>query len=63
MRISQKVKGVTMSNLHDTIFCLKTNILQDFHICISVPLKKIAEVLVTVISTLRLTKVSEIADL
>ena len=27
-----------MRNLRDTIFCMKTNELQDFHICISVPL-------------------------
>ena len=28
-----------MRNLRDTIFYMKTNVLQDFHICISVPLK------------------------
>ena len=28
-----------MDNLHDTIFYMKTNILQEFHICISVSLK------------------------
>ena len=38
VRIFQKVKGVTMRNLRDTIFYMKTNVLQDFHICISVPL-------------------------
>ena len=27
-----------MRNLRDTIFYMKTNVLQDFHICISVPL-------------------------
>ena len=27
-----------MRNLHDTIFYMKTNLLQYFHICISVPL-------------------------
>ena len=27
-----------MHNLRDTIFYMKTNVLQDFHICISVPL-------------------------
>ena len=32
MRISQKVKGVIMH------YYMKTNVLQDFHICISVPL-------------------------
>ena len=37
-RISQKVKGVILRNLCDTIFCMRTNVLQDFHICISVPL-------------------------
>ena len=31
--ISQKVKGVIMPNLRDTIFYMKTNVLQDFHIC------------------------------
>ena len=29
-----------MHNLRDTNFYMKTNFLQDFHICISVPLKK-----------------------
>ena len=29
-----------MRNLRDTVFYVKTNVLQDFHICISVPLKK-----------------------
>ena len=38
MRIFQKVKGVTMRNLRDTIFYMKANVLQDFHICMSVPL-------------------------
>ena len=36
--LSQKVKGVIMRNLRDTIFYMKTNVLQYFHICISVPL-------------------------
>ena len=27
-----------MRNLCDTIFCMETNVLQDIHICISVPL-------------------------
>ena len=40
MRISQKVKGVIMRNLRDTILYVKTNIWQDFHICISVPLMR-----------------------
>ena len=31
-----------MRNLCDTIFYMETNVLQDFHICISVPLKKTA---------------------
>ena len=38
MRISQKMKGVIMRNLRDTVFYVKTNVLQDFHICVSVPL-------------------------
>ena len=38
VRIFQKVKGVTMRNLRDTIFYMKANVLQDFHICMSVPL-------------------------
>ena len=29
-----------MRNLRGTIFYMKTNVLQDFHICISVPLKE-----------------------
>ena len=35
VRISQKVKGVLMGSLCDTVFC-KMYILQDFHICISI---------------------------
>ena len=35
----QKVKRVTMRNLFDTIFCINTSVLQNFHICMSVPLK------------------------
>ena len=38
VRLFQKVKGVTMRNLRDTIFYMKANVLQDFHICMSVPL-------------------------
>ena len=38
VRIFQKVKGVLMSNLWDIIFYMKANVLQDFHICMSVPL-------------------------
>ena len=38
--ISQKVKGVIMRNLRGTIFCMRTNVLQDFYICIRVPLNK-----------------------
>ena len=37
--MSQKAEGVIMRNLRDTIFHMKTNVLQDFPICISVPLK------------------------
>ena len=38
VRMSQKVKGVIMRNLRDTVFYMKTNVLQYFHICIRVPL-------------------------
>ena len=38
--ISQKVKGVIMRNLRGTIFCMRTNVLQDCYICIRVPLNK-----------------------
>ena len=40
MRMSQKLKGVTMSNLSDTVFFFlsEANLLQNFYICISVPL-------------------------
>ena len=38
MSISQEVKGVIMRNLCGTTFYIKTNVLQDFHICMSVPL-------------------------
>ena len=34
----KKVKGVIMRNLRGTFFYMKTNVLQDFHICISAPL-------------------------
>ena len=37
MHISQKVKGVVIRNLRDTVFYKKLNILHDFHICISAP--------------------------
>ena len=40
VRLSQKVKGAIMRNLRDTIFYMKSNVLQDFHICISVPLSE-----------------------
>ena len=40
MHISQEVKGVIMRNLCGTIFYIKTNVLQDFHICMSVPLSQ-----------------------
>ena len=39
MRISQQVKGVKMRILRGTIFNMTTKVLQDFHICMSVPLK------------------------
>ena len=32
-----------MRNLRGTIFYMKTNVLQDFHICISVPLIQLSE--------------------
>ena len=38
MRISQEMKGVIMRNLCGTVFYIKTNVLQDFRICMSVPL-------------------------
>ena len=38
VRISQKRKDVMMRNLRDTIFYMKTDVWQDFHICSSVPL-------------------------
>ena len=38
MRMSQKLKDVTMSNFSDTVFYMETNLLQNFYICISVPL-------------------------
>ena len=36
--IFQEMKGVIMRNLCGTIFYIKTNVLQDFRICMSVPL-------------------------
>ena len=39
MHISQTVKGVIRRNLCDIVFYMKTNVLQNFHICVSVPLK------------------------
>ena len=39
VKCTKKVKGVIMYNLRNTIFYMKTNVLQDLHICISVPLK------------------------
>ena len=38
VRISQKAKGAMMRSLRHIIFYVKTKILTDFHICISVPL-------------------------
>ena len=40
MLISQEVKGVIMHNMCGSIFYIKTNVLQDFHICMSVPLNQ-----------------------
>ena len=39
LKCARKAKGVIMRNLHGTIFYMKTNVLQDFYICMSVPLK------------------------
>ena len=39
VRISQEVKGIIMHNLCGTIFYIKAHVLQDFHICMSVPLR------------------------
>ena len=39
MYISQRVKGVITRNLCDSVFHIKMNVLQNFHICIGVPLK------------------------
>ena len=41
MLISQELKGVIMRNMCGNIFYMKTNVLQDFHICMSAPLKRI----------------------
>ena len=38
VRISQTVKGVIMQNLCDIVFYMNVNVLQNFHICISVSL-------------------------
>ena len=38
--ISQKVESVIMRSLRDSFFYKKTNALQDFHICISVHLRR-----------------------
>ena len=38
VRIFQEMKGIIMRNLRVTIFYIKTNVLQDFRICMSVPL-------------------------
>ena len=39
--IYQKLKDVIIRNLRDTISYMKKNVLQDFHICISVPLNEL----------------------
>ena len=39
MHISEKVKGGIMRNQRETVFYMKTNVLQSFNICISVALK------------------------
>ena len=41
VRISQKAKGVIMRNLRNVVFYVKTKILTDFHICISLPLRNL----------------------
>ena len=38
VRISQRVKDIIMCNLRDTVFNIKTNVLQNFHLSFSVPL-------------------------
>ena len=40
----QKYQGVIMPNVHDTIFYMKKNVLQDLHICMSVPSKHLLHV-------------------
>ena len=40
MLISQGVNSVIMRNFSAYYFCVKTKLLVDFYICISVPLKK-----------------------
>ena len=42
--MSQKNNSVIIRNLRYTIFYMKANILQDFHICRSVPLKMSATI-------------------
>ena len=37
--MSQTVKGFIMQNLCDIVFYMNVNVLQNFHICNSVPLK------------------------
>lgn len=36
--ISQRVKDIMMRNLRDTVFNIKTNVLQNFHLSFNVPL-------------------------
>ena len=50
MRISQEVKGVIMRNLCGTIFYIKTNVLQGFHICMNVPLSKFVQDICTIVN-------------
>ena len=69
VRISQKLKSVLIWNLQHNIFNIKTKILADFQICISVPLtfKRAGHSfpfwLCCTRSTLLMSKVSEIKQL
>ena len=52
LHISHKVKSVIMRNLRDLLY-MKTNVLQDFNICISVPLNTICYCLIFFYSYLK----------
>ena len=42
VRMSQKVKGVRLRNMRESIFYMMANVLHDFQICIIVPLRNSA---------------------